>query len=519
MNNPVIFTVTTAGKNAALDAARRGLSVSLTRLTLGTGKWSATKSATQLRSPSLNFTLVSGDVEAASSTLRFSVTMSSNTVFDAYEIGLFTSTGVLFAVASHTTNPLVRLHPDVSIVVGSFGLHLGDLDASSITVVSDPSSPIAVQMYQQHLAAADPHPQYLTDQAFNTAHEEILRRLRALESKEIIPVGGLFITSQHYATGEDVARALGYGRWARFSKGTTLVGHDPDATTGNTKPWWSQLGNIVGEFEHQLTVNEMPSHNHSAAPYNLFSGIASDGGIIADGAGDSITVPGTDWNNSHSEIQVAKIGPRAKEAMREKPAGGNQPHNNVQPSVVVAVWVRLPNSGSISIPQLYEGTDASRYGRGGWVSTPEMQRLNDALAKVDELEQRLAQMGRDAQNAVGSWSARVSSSTVARTYDTMQGDNVIRKNEWTNPIIVQTSGLNRDVMVSVSNSGGGGIVNGGAGVGTGTFTVTFGDNTDINKITVSPQPEIIHRSGKSIIWVATANYAGENRSWTLQEVK
>lgn len=47
MNNPVIFTVTTAGKNAALDAARRGLSVSLTRLTLGTGKWSATKSATE----------------------------------------------------------------------------------------------------------------------------------------------------------------------------------------------------------------------------------------------------------------------------------------------------------------------------------------------------------------------------------------------------------------------------------------------------------------------------------------
>ncbi len=503
MNNPVIFTVTTAGKNAALDAARRGLSVSLTRLTLGTGKWSATKSATQLRSPSLNFTLVSGDVEAASSTLRFSVTMSSNTVFDAYEIGLFTSTGVLFAIATHATHPLVRLHPDVSIVVGSFGLHLGDLDASSITVVSDPSSPIAVQMYQQHLAAADPHPQYLTDQAFNTAHEEILRRLRALESKEIIPVGGLFITSQHYATGEDVARALGYGKWARFSKGTTLVGHDPDATTGNTKPWWSQLGNIVGEFEHQLTVNEIPSH------YHVFESIWA-----------GTNPPDVHGNHRRYDIGWDKDGYADSHFdQRTKEAGGNQPHNNVQPSVVVAVWVRLPNSGSISIPQLYEGTDASRYGRAGWVSTPEMQRLHDAIAKVDELEQRLAQMGQDAPNAVGSWSARVSSSIVTKTYNTLQKDNVVSQREWTNPTIIQTGGLNRDVTVSVSNGGGGGIVNGGPGFATGTFTVTFNDNTDVNQITVSPQPQSIHRSGKSIIWTAMADYSGETRSWTLQEVK
>ncbi len=496
MNNPVIFTVTTAGKNAALDAARRGLSVSLTRLTLGTGKWSATKSATQLRSPSLNFTLVSGDVEAASSTLRFSVTMSSNTVFDAYEIGLFTSTGVLFAIATHATHPLVRLHPDVSIVVGSFGLHLGDLDASSITVVSDPSSPIAVQMYQQHLAAADPHPQYLTDQAFNTAHEEILRRLRALESKEIIPVGGLFITSQHYATGEDVARALGYGKWARFSKGTTLVGHDPDATTGNTKPWWSQLGNIVGEFEHQLSVNEIPSH------YHVFESIWA-----------GTNPPDVHGNHRRYDIGWDKDGYADSHFdQRTKEAGGNQPHNNVQPSVVVAVWVRLPNSGSISIPQLYEGTDASRYGRAGWVSTPEMQRLHDAIAKVDELEQRLAQMGQNTPSNPSVWTAAVNITT-SRTQAEVATGAMERDRYITNlndPIFVQTSATTKNVRFSYDH------VQRVSSIGFGQMrtriTVTFDDETNVNNITITPLPQGLSRSGKSISWDAT-----NADNWQLKE--
>lgn len=343
----IIFTVTTAGKNAALDAQRRGLSVSLTKFVLGKSKGSATAGLTNLRSTEANrltFNTITGDVETQSSTMRFSVTMTSDSVFDAYEMGLYTDTGVLFAVASTTgTNPLLRLHPDVAVVVGSFGLHLGDVDASSIRVVSDPSSPMAAKMMQEHNAANDPHPQYLKDSEFNTAAADILRRLEALEAKEIIPVGGLFITTNHYATGEDVTRALGYGRWERYAKGMTLVGQDPDVTVQGQKGWWATMGNIVGEFEHKLTIDEMPSHHHvfesiwaGASPPDVHGNLRRyDIGWDKDGYADS-----------HFD-------------QRTREAGGNQPHNNIQPSIVVAVWVRLPSSGTVRIPTLYEGTDAS----------------------------------------------------------------------------------------------------------------------------------------------------------------
>lgn len=352
----IIFTVTTAGKNAALDAQRRGLSVSLTKFVLGKSKGSATAGLTNLRSTEanrLNFNTIVGDVERQSSTLRFSVTMESSSVFDAYEMGLFTDTGVLFAVASTTaTNPLLRLHPDVAVVVGSFGLHLGDVDASVIRVVSDPSSPMAVKMMQAHNAADDPHPQYLKDSEFNTAAADILRRLAALEAKEIIPVGGLFITTNHYATGEDVARALGYGTWKRYAKGMTLVGHDPDVTVQGQKGWWATMGNIVGEFEHKLTPAELPAD--FGVPYfpdGFSHGVRNHGNhgtaYYAGGGGGKRT-----WKKPDDY-------PKAGDGSSDKP------HNNIQPSIVVAVWVRLPNSGTVRIPTLYEGTDASKLIGGG----------------------------------------------------------------------------------------------------------------------------------------------------------
>ncbi|MDO4440585.1 MAG: phage tail protein [Moraxella sp.] len=378
-NTPIIFTITTAGKNAVLNAQNRGLKLTLNRLTLGTAKWTATKAATDLRSKRLDFTIVSAGVETQSNTLRFSVTMSSQTLFDAYEMGLYTDTGVLFAVATSTTKPLVRLHPEVAIVVGSFGLSLVDIDAQSITVNTDQNSLIAIQMMQNHNAATDPHPQYLKANEFDTAAADILKRLTALESKEIIPVGGLFITTNHYNTGDDVARALGYGRWERYAKGTTLVGQDPAATVKGQKAWWATMGNIVGEFAHKLTPAELPSD--FGVPY------------FPDGFGHSVRNHG---NHGTAYYAGGGGGKRTWKKPDDYPKAGDgsglsdQPHNNIQPSVVVAVWVRLPDSGSITIPSLYQGTDASNISVGDIGSQVESQLLANADALNKQLQERLA---------------------------------------------------------------------------------------------------------------------------------
>lgn len=480
----IIFTVTTAGKNAALDAQRRGLSVSLTKFVLGKSKGSATAGLTNLRSSEanrLNFNTIVGDVERQSSTLRFSVTMESSSVFDAYEMGLFTDTGVLFAVASTAgANPLLRLHPDVAVVVGSFGLHLGDVDASVIRIVNDPSSPMAVKMMQEHNAANDPHPQYLKDSEFNTAAADILRRLAALEAKEIIPVGGLFITTNHYATGEDVAHALGYGTWKRYAKGMTLVGHDPDVRAGGQKTWWSDIGSMAGEYSHQLTIDEMPSHTH-----DWLHGREQDDNSFGSHADEFTFAPGR-----QSGVDVMSA------------TGNDKPHNNIQPSIVVAVWVRVVST-STAVPELYRNNDASAINANVLTDMSELSRnIDEMRSRIEALQRELALV-----NVGGNWKARV----VLESSFGYRGDTNEKDYHWLDPTITQIAGITKEVVVNATRSGSGFLIK-----FTGDIVVTFNDNTDVSKIVVTPEPENLVRGENTLTW-SFPKYPSANsrKEWLL----
>ena len=71
-------------------------------------------------------------------------------------------------------------------------------------------------------------------------------------------------------------------------------------------------GGEFGEYEHQLTVEEMPSHSHN---YTLAAGVAAG------------FYPESDSTVSPNKASTDKTG-------------GDQPHNNVQPSIVVYFWKR-----------------------------------------------------------------------------------------------------------------------------------------------------------------------------------
>ena len=82
-------------------------------------------------------------------------------------------------------------------------------------------------------------------------------------------------------------------------KGRVIVGVDNGAgrvTSNNT------LGASGGEERHQLTIDEMPSHRHSQ--------FGRTGALNKDGSGNPISYGGEDPSG---------------------PAGGDQPHNNMQP--------------------------------------------------------------------------------------------------------------------------------------------------------------------------------------------
>ena len=123
-----------------------------------------------------------------------------------------------------------------------------------------------------------------------------------------IKVGDLYTTTVN----ENPATRLGYGTWSRFAEGRTIVGFS--GSVSNTIPEWVKTpGSEFGEYNHVLTVEEIPKHTHDI---RLNAG-KSNGSFPEDTAPDGQFYTG-----------------------RTEATGGDQPHNNVQPSIVVFIWLR-----------------------------------------------------------------------------------------------------------------------------------------------------------------------------------
>ena len=106
------------------------------------------------------------------------------------------------------------------------------------------------------------------------------------------------------------------GEWEPFGAGQVLVGAGTiPATKEGEEDRVFTAGNTGGEYEHTLTTDEMPAHTHHE------HGLGSQGG-----GGATFNYPGGYgyyWGNTTD------------------PAGGGQPHNNMQPYVVVYMWHRV----------------------------------------------------------------------------------------------------------------------------------------------------------------------------------
>lgn len=166
-------------------------------------------------------------------------------------------------------------------------------------------------------------------------------RIEREKIKDEIAIGQLFLTNMPFENGEQVARFKRYGRWKRFGNGQALVALCHGEIIKNYE-WLSKIGATGGAYQHKLTVNEMPSHKHR----------------IMDVAGTNGFGAGWDTNSSHGNGFHDNDGIEA--------SGGNQPHNNVQPSIVIGAWLRIPlesdlvsffaNRSQVSVGQTVEFT-------------------------------------------------------------------------------------------------------------------------------------------------------------------
>ncbi|WP_026470356.1 phage tail-collar fiber domain-containing protein [Alkanindiges illinoisensis] len=157
------FYLTDVGRNAGIDAENLDLHVSLSHIAVGSAKYNGATAAntkTALTNELARYPLNGGGVDATSHTLRFVVNIEATITADIFEVGLYTNTGVLFAVAAVTGNsPLIQLVTNIVTIV-TIGLTFVDVDFSNIQIMIDPNTPVAIALMNQHLAHQNPHPQY-----------------------------------------------------------------------------------------------------------------------------------------------------------------------------------------------------------------------------------------------------------------------------------------------------------------------------------------------------------------------
>ena len=145
---------------------------------------------------------------------------------------------------------------------------------------------------------------------------------------QVFKVGSIYTTT----TNENPRVTFGYGTWERFGRGRTLVGFTDEVS--NSIPEWTKIANReFGSYDHKLTVEELPSHKHSSDNiYNKFGSNSSESGKETIGSGD--------FDRDLQEYGVGQMSPIDWQAATERFVGGNRPHNNVQPSLVVYFWKR-----------------------------------------------------------------------------------------------------------------------------------------------------------------------------------
>lgn len=155
---------------------------------------------------------------------------------------------------------------------------------------------------------------------FNTFSNKIntlVDAVNELIANEPLGVGDLYLTVKSYATAQEVADYHGYGTWERFAEGRALVG----AATASDAPTWTKTAQTVyGSYTHTLKESELPSSGFKLKESSHHTVREHGGGGTSYAGGD------------HKDI--------FKPVSSDISGWEDQPHNIVQPSIVINVWVR-----------------------------------------------------------------------------------------------------------------------------------------------------------------------------------
>lgn len=169
MSVPYIPKITTGGQDAAITARENGFAFEVTHMSFGTGSYVMTGNETALANEVARVPIAGGGKIAGMLSLVINTILRDADLnvgvgqpVNIKEIG-FWNEGVLFAIYSVNTVLFTKhLGLDFAMTYSLALKTLMPIDAANITVVIDESASITLALIGQHLAGANPHPQYAT---------------------------------------------------------------------------------------------------------------------------------------------------------------------------------------------------------------------------------------------------------------------------------------------------------------------------------------------------------------------
>lgn len=145
----------------------------------------------------------------------------------------------------------------------------------------------------------------------------------------VYPIGSVYIS----ANGANPNAIIG-GTWEEFATGRTLIGYDPDDDD------LTETGMTGGEKTHALTIEEMPSHNHSASTGGAGKHKHTVGYRKRQDAYGKGTLDAMHWiTGTASTIATSEVANHSHTVTVES-AGSGMAHNNMMPYITVRMWKR-----------------------------------------------------------------------------------------------------------------------------------------------------------------------------------
>lgn len=162
-------------------------------------------------------------------------------------------------------------------------------------------------------------------------------KIEVTNISKIYPIGSIYLST----VSTNPATLFGIGTWQALPAGRVLIaqGRADWGTTYNN-------GNTGGEATHTLTVNESASHNHTGSANTAGSTHTHTLSLEQRHGKDGAWQTTAFFSNGDTGTKGQRVSTTLSAAgahthnISINNTGGNQPHNNMQPYLVVYMWKR-----------------------------------------------------------------------------------------------------------------------------------------------------------------------------------